>query len=258
MPGNALNTPYLSIVIPAYNEEKRLPATLEQVKAYIGDQPFESEVLVVENGSTDNTIAVAQEFAARHAQFKVLQVSRGKGTAIKRGMLEAKGKFCFMCDADLSMPIGEIKRFLPPVLENFDLAIGSREASGAVRYDEPPYRHIGGRLINLMIRLLALPGMHDTQCGFKCFHSSVVRDLFEHQTMEGWSFDIELLYIARMRDYRIVEVPIPWYFNPESKLKVIHDAFRMGRDILKIRQNARQGVYNRKSARTSHGFTPGN
>lgn len=253
-----MTPPFLSIIIPAYNEQKRLPVTLGQIDEFMIDQPYESEVLVVENGSTDSTYLVAQEFAARHGQFRVLQARRGKGIAVKAGMLEAKGIYCFMCDADLSMPIAEIKRFLPPVLDNYDLAIGSREASGATRFDEPPYRHIGGRLVNLLIRLLALPGMHDTQCGFKCFHSSVVGDLFQHQTMEGWSFDIELLYIARLRSYKIVEVPIPWYFNPESKLNVIHDAIRMARDILQIRQNARQGVYERNRAKASHGYTPGN
>ena len=154
-------------------------------------------------------------------------------------------------------PIAEISRFLPPVLTGFDLAIGSREAEGAKRFDEPTYRHLGGRLINLLIRLLALPGMHDTQCGFKCFHFSVARDLFENQTMAGWSFDIELLYIARLRGYRIAEVPIPWYFNPESKLNVIQDAFRMAMDIIQIRQNARKGMYEKNAVRASESLTPG-
>ncbi|OGO33597.1 MAG: glycosyl transferase [Chloroflexi bacterium RBG_16_54_18] len=249
--------PFLSIVIPAFNEEKRLPDTLEQVYSFIKDQPFESEVLIVENGSTDRTLEESQEFSQKHEQFHVLEVSRGKGLAIRRGMLEAKGEYCFMCDADLSMPIAEIRRFLPPVLTGFDLAIGSREAEGAKRFGEPAYRHLGGRLINLLIRLLALPGMHDTQCGFKCFHYSVVRDLFEHQTMGGWSFDIELLYIARLRGYRVLEVPIPWYFNPESKLNVIQDAFRMASDIMQIRHNARNGTYEKTAVQASESLTPG-
>lgn len=252
-----MTQPFLSIVIPAYNEEKRLPVTLEQVYSFVKDQPFECEILIVENGSTDATFEIAQEFSMRHEQFHVLEAKRGKGRAVQRGMLEAKGEYCFMCDADLSMPITEINCFIPPVLTGFDLAIGSREAEGAMRYDEPAYRHLGGRLINFLIRLLALPGMHDTQCGFKCFHLSVVRDLFEHQTMDGWSFDIELLYVARLRGYRIVEVPIPWYFNPESKLNVIQDAFRMARDIMQIRQNARIGVYEKTVVQTSESLTPG-
>ena len=250
-----MTNPFLSIVIPAYNEEKRLPATLGQVFSFSEAQPFLTEVLVVENGSTDRTYEVSQAFASGHPQCRVLRESRGKGQAVRRGMLEAKGEYRFMCDADLSMPIGEINRFLPPSLSDYDLAIGSREASGAVRFNEPFYRHFGGRLINFLIRVLALPGMQDTQCGFKCFHSSVVMDLFTHQTMPGWSFDIELLYIARLRDYRIAEIPIPWYFNPESKLNVVRDALRMASDIFQIRQNARQGVYDKPLLQERRGFS---
>lgn len=241
---------FLSIIIPAYNEEHRLPSTLVQVLNFIQSQEYAAEVLVVENGSQDRTFQVAQEFASSHPQFRALhEVTRGKGQAVRRGMLEAQGEYRFMCDADLSMPINEICRFLPPRLTGFDIAIGSREAPGSVRYDEPNYRHIGGRLINLMIRLLALPGLHDTQCGFKCFHKSAADDLFHRQTMGGWSFDIEILYLARQAGYRIVEIPIPWYFNPESKLNVVRDAIRMGLDIFKIRSNDWRGRYNPGSSR---------
>ena len=148
-----------------------------------------------------------------------------------------------MSDADLSMPITEVNRFLPPQLEDFDIAIASREAPGAVRYNEPEYRHWGGRGVNLMIRLLALPELRDTQCGFKMFQDNVAEDLFGKQTLPNWSFDIELLYVARMRGYRVVEVPIPWYFNPETKLSPIRDAIQMGLDILKIRYQALRGTY---------------
>ena len=148
-----------------------------------------------------------------------------------------------MCDADLSMPIAKINRFLPPSIDNFDIAIGSREADGAIRYDEPAYRHFGGRGINLVIRLLALPGIQDTQCGFKMFRAPVAEDLFRYQSLLNWSFDIELLFIARMRGYHIVELPIPWYFNPETKLNPFKDAIRMGLDILTIHGNALRGVY---------------
>jgi glycosyltransferase involved in cell wall biosynthesis len=240
-----LPRPFLSIIIPAYNEEHRLPSALEQVAEFIHQQSYVTEVLIVENGSDDQTLPIAQAFAREHFSFHVLRESRGKGRAVRRGMLEASGAYRFMCDADLSMPIGEINGFLPPALQDFDLAIGSREAPGAVRYEEPLYRHLGGRLINLMIQSLAIPGVQDTQCGFKCFRASIAKDLFSHQTLTGWSFDIELLYVARRRGYHIVEVPIPWYFNPESKLNVVLDAVRMGLDILKIRRNAMQGVYDR-------------
>ena len=243
---------FLSIIIPAYNEELRLPATLEQVSDFLQKQSYPSEILVVENGSQDRTWQVAQQFAASHPQVHALhQTQRGKGLAVKRGMLEAQGEYRFMCDADLSMPIGETNRFLPPTLVDFDLAIASREAPGAVRYAEPFYRHLGGRAINTAIRLLALPDLHDTQCGFKCFRGEVAEDLFRCQTMTGWSFDIELLYIARLRGYRVVEIPIPWYFNPESKLSVVRDALRMVLDILVIRRNASRGMYQAKQPASS-------
>lgn len=201
---------------------------------------------MVENGSQDSTLEIAQEFARQTPGFHVLQEEqRGKGLAIRRGMLEAQGLFRFMCDADLSMPASQISRFLPPQACDFDVAIASREAIGSVRYHEPFYRHLGGRLINAMIRLLALPGLHDTQCGFKCFRAEIAQELFRDQTLAGWSFDIEILYIARRRKYRILEVPIDWYFNPQSKLSVVKDALQMFMDILKIHTNARRGLYDR-------------
>ena len=237
-------SPFLSIVIPARNEESRLPATLEAVFGFLQQQPYPAETLVIENGSQDRTLAIAQEFAARRPGFRVLHEAQpGKGRAVRRGMLEAAGELRFMCDADLSMPVEEINRFLPPLAQGYDIAIASREAAGAVRYNEPVYRHLGGRAVNLVIRLLALPGLHDTQCGFKCFRAPVAEDLFARQTLAGWSFDIELLYIARRRGYCIAEIPIPWYFNPHSKLSAVRDALRMILDILTIRRNARRGLY---------------
>ena len=237
---------FLSIVIPAHNEERRLPATLEQMHAFLQVQSYVAQVLIVENGSQDQTYQIAQEYAHANPQFRVLrETERGKGLAVKRGMLEATGAYRFMCDADLSMPLTEINRFLPPARTGFDIAIASREAPGAVRYNEPPYRHLGGRFINSMIRLLVLPGLNDTQCGFKCFRAGVAEDLFRHQTLPGWSFDIELLFIARRRGYKVIEVPIPWYFNPDSKLSAVQDAFKMGLDIFSIRKNALRGMYDR-------------
>lgn len=234
----------LSIIIPAYNEEKRLPETLEQVLSFCYQSEYGCEILVVENGSTDRTYQVASEYAQKHRNLKILREKEaGKGRAVKNGMLSAEGEFRFMCDADLSMPPREIPRFISPLEGGFDISIASREASGAVRYGEPDYRHLGGRLINAVIRLLALPGLHDTQCGFKCFRRAVAEDLFGHQTISGWSFDIELLYIARLRGYRIAEIPIPWYYNPDSKVRVIRDAIRMILDIFIIRINAAIGRY---------------
>jgi glycosyltransferase involved in cell wall biosynthesis len=203
-------------------------------------------VLVVENGSQDRTLTIANEFALARPQLRVIhEQQRGKGLAVRRGMLEANGEYRFMCDADLSMPIGEVSRFIPPQLNDPDIAIASREAPGAVRYHEPFYRHLGGRAINLMIRLFALPGLHDTQCGFKLFRASLAELLFRQMTLTGWSFDIEILYIARLHGYNIVEVPIPWYFNPESKLNLAKDALQMSLDLLTIQRNARAGRYPR-------------
>jgi len=211
-------------------------------------QLYKSELLIIENGSTDLTLQIARKFAEEDPGIRVIhEEQRGKGLAVKRGMLEARGEYLFMCDADLSMPVGEIPRFLPPKLENFDVAIASREASGARRFKEPVYRHLGGRAINLIIRMLALPGLNDTQCGFKCFRNEAARDLFSKLTFSGWSFDIEILYIARLRGYRIVELPIPWYFNPESKISPLKDTIRMTQDLLKIRSNHRRGLYVRSS-----------
>jgi glycosyltransferase involved in cell wall biosynthesis len=239
-----LSKPTLSIIIPAYNEEKRLPTTLTKVAEFVSAQSFPIEVVVVENGSSDRTWEIAKQFEERYKNFRILkEEQRGKGLAVRRGMLEALGEYRFMCDADLSMPLEEIARFLPPLLTDFDVAIGSREAAGSIRYDEPLHRHWGGRMINLLIRLLALPGMHDTQCGFKCFRAPVAEVLFKRQTLGGWSFDIEILFIARDMGYKIVEIPIPWYFNSDSKVSPGRDAIKMAIDILKIRWNAFRGVY---------------
>ncbi|MBN2043801.1 MAG: glycosyltransferase family 2 protein [Anaerolineales bacterium] len=236
--------PTLSIIIPAYNEENRLPITLKQVVQFAQEQPYSVEIFVVENGSTDRTYELAQDFASVVPNLQVLRESRaGKGLAVQKGMLAAQGDYRFMCDADLSMPVAEISKFLPPALQVFDIAIGSREAPGAIRYNEPGYRHWGGRGINLLIRLLALPGLRDTQCGFKMFRGTVAEDLFRCQTLANWSFDIEVLFIARLRGYRIMELPIHWYFNPETKLSPIRDAVRMVLDIVTIHRNARRGAY---------------
>jgi dolichyl-phosphate beta-glucosyltransferase len=239
-----LAKPFLSIIIPAYNEERRLPETLDKIEKFLAVQLYSGEVFIVENGSTDRTLEIANAFASDHPFFYVLsEEQRGKGSAVRRGMLEANGAYRFMCDADLSMPVEEINYFLPPHLEDFDVAIASREAPGSVRYHEPIYRHLGGRAVNAMIRLMALPGLHDTQCGFKCFPSAVAEDLFKQQTLTGWSFDIEILFVARRRHYRIVEVPIHWFYNPESKLNTVKDAIKMGVDILKIWWNFLQRRY---------------
>lgn len=243
-------TPFLSLIIPAHNEEDRLPDTLKQALEFAGKQTYSMEVLVIENGSMDRTFQIAQDFAMQHPIIKVLQnAQRGKGRAVRQGMLAAQGEYRFMCDVDLSMPLSEINRFLPPVLEGYDIVIASREAPGAVRHEEPYYRHFVGRIYNGLIRFLALPGLHDTQCGFKCFRAAAAQDLFPRQTLFGWSFDVEILFIARILGYKIVELPIHWYYNPNSKIKVLRDSFKMGTDLIIIRLNALRGVYTRPNAR---------
>jgi glycosyltransferase involved in cell wall biosynthesis len=245
-PEKALN-PFLSIIIPAYNEENRLPNTLEQVFHFLEKQSYASEVIVVENGSTDKTFEFAQKLAQRHKNLRVIHnEERGKGGAVLRGVREALGEYVFICDADLSMPVAEISKFLPPTLNDFDIAIGSREAPGAVRYNEPYYRHLTGRVFNMLIRLMVLPDLQDTQCGFKCLRAGVARDIFPFQTLTGWAFDVELLYIAYLHGYRILEIPIDWYFNADSKVRVLRDSWRMFIDLLVIRRNARRGYYDRK------------
>ena len=238
-----MTTPLLSIIIPAYNEASRLPHTLEQVFSFLEGEDYLAEVIVVENGSNDQTLSLAQDLTAKYPKLRVLHNEKaGKGLAVKRGLLEAKGEYRIFCDADLSMPIEEVRRFIPPNVDS-DIVIASREVEGAVRYDEPEFRHFTGRIFNLLIRSLALPKLHDTQCGFKCFRADIVEDIFQHQSIDGWAFDVEILFIARMRGYEIVELPIPWYYNDESKINVLRDSFHMFFDLLKIRQNARRGVY---------------
>jgi glycosyltransferase involved in cell wall biosynthesis len=244
-----LADPFLSIIIPVYNEENRLPQSLDDLLAFCDRQPYSTEIVVVENGSRDCTWQIASDYAQKHARLRSFRsLQRGKGLAVRLGMLEAHGAYRFMCDVDFSMPIKEINRFLPPQLKDADIAIASREAPGSVRYNEPNYRHQVGRIYNWMIRLLALPGLQDTQCGFKCFKGELADELFGLQTLTGWSFDVEVLFIARKRGYRIVELPIPWYFNPQSKIRVLHDSARMALDLLTIRWNLLRGVYAQRSA----------
>lgn len=242
-------SPFLSLIIPAHNEETRLPDTLKQILEFSGRQSYLIEVLVVENGSSDSTFKIAQDIAAQHPEIRVLRNHQsGKGRAVRQGMLAAQGEYRFMCDVDLSMPVNEISRFLPPARQDYDIAIASREVAGAVRHGEPYYRHYIGRIYNWLIRTLALPGLQDTQCGFKCFRGAVAEDLFKRQTLTGWAFDVEILFIARLLGYKIIELPIHWYYNPHSKIKVVRDSFKMGMDLLTIRLNALRGIYTRPNA----------
>lgn len=240
--------PFLSIVIPAHNEETRLPPSLEQINAFLQQQDFTCEVIIVENGSRDRTYQVASQFAAAFSHIHVIQSPdniRGKGLAVKQGMLAAKGDWRFICDADLSMRIEDIALFLPPASVGCDLIIASREAPGARRVDEPEYRHLIGRVNNWIIKLAALKDFEDTQCGFKMFSKRAALDLFSVQKMNGIGFDVELLYIAKRRGYKIKEVPITWYYDPYSTMRLWDDSINMLREIWQIRQNWRNGDYDK-------------
>jgi glycosyltransferase involved in cell wall biosynthesis len=245
--GIILNQPLLSIVIPAHNEEHRLPGTLEKIFEFLTSQEYAAEIVVVENGSHDRTLEIVQEYTHCINFLRVFhEEARGKGLAVRRGMLEAVGQYRFICDADLSMPIEEVNRFLPPHIGDHKVIIGSREAPGAVRYNEPTYRHVIGRVLNTMVRVMALPGLQDTQCGFKCFEGRLADEVFRLQTMGGMSFDVEVLFIARRLGHPVLEVPIDWYFNSDSRVRLVEDSFRMALDLIQIRLNGLNGVYSAK------------
>ncbi len=234
----------LSIVIPAYNEESRLPKSLPQVIDFVRRQDYAAEVVVVDDGSFDRTAEIAEEFQKEAGFITLLRVEHGgKGHAVRAGMMQARGEFLFLCDSDLSMPIEEVSKFLPPQLDGYDVAIASREISGARRYNEPAYRHLMGRVFNLIVRLLAVHGIQDTQAGFKCFRREAARQLFPLQTIKGWGFDVEILFIAQRRGMRIVEVPINWYYANRSQVRPVQDTYNMVREVLKVRLNAWRGRY---------------
>ena len=239
-----MTVPFLSIVIPAHNEAQRLPPSLEKIDAFLSRQDFTYEVLIVENGSTDGTLSVAESFVEKMPYLRVIhEAQRGKGLAVKRGMLEAVGEYRFFCDADLSMPIEQVLRFIPPELADGEILIGSREVPESSRIDEPAYRHLIGRVFNAMVRWTVLPGLQDTQCGFKCFRGDIADKVFPLQTLTGMSFDAEVLFIARRMGYKIREVPIDWYFNPDSRVRLVQDSLRMAWDLLDIRLKSGRGAY---------------
>lgn len=239
-----MKKPFLSIIIPAFNEADRIPDTLRKINTYLTKQDFSSEIIVVENGSTDGTYNIVNDMQGEICCLKVLhEDQRGKGWAVRQGMHKASGDYRFICDADLSMPIEEVANFMPPAELSAPIAIGSREASGAVRYNEPQYRHLIGRIFNWLVRLIVLPGLDDTQCGFKLFREDAAKAIFPQLTIFGWTFDVEALFIARKLGYKIVEVPIHWYHHPHSTVRVLRDSIRMSLDLLKIRINDSQGKY---------------
>ncbi len=239
-----MSTPFLSLIIPAHNESERLPASLEAVKRYISSLPFETEVIVVENNSSDATAEITREWMNTMPQLRLISLAQpGKGNAIRTGMLAAQGAFRFMADADFSMPVEEIGKFLPDGKPLASVVIASREAAGSKRIGEPFYRHIIGRVYNLLVRLLVLPGLQDTQCGFKCFSAEAAQAIFPLQRLEGWSFDVEVLTIARQLGFEIAEVPITWHYQPGSRMHLLQDSLQMAKDLFTIRQQRKKGLY---------------
>ncbi len=248
-----MNASLMTIIIPAYNEAHRLPQTLPRVMNFVATCTETLDVLVVNNNSQDHTGAVARELAALYPRLRVLeQPLPGKGAAVRQGILAATGRYVFICDADLAMPIEELPRFFPETLGgDYDIAIGSREAPGAQRYHEPWYRHIMGRVFNLVVRVLAVPRIQDTQCGFKSLRREVAQELFALQTIDGWAFDVEILALAQQRGRQIIEVGIPWYYGEGSRVNPIQDSLRMIREVLRVRRNLRAGIYEEANKRES-------
>lgn len=237
---------YLSVVIPAYNEERRLPDTLDTVRAYLATKAYPWEIVVADDGSDDATAAIVARAGQKDERVKLLPLPhRGKGWAVKNGMLAARGEYRFLCDADLSMPIDLLERLLPVGASSLDIAIGSREAPGARRIGEPRRRWLMGRIFNAMTRALATPGISDTQCGFKVFRAAAAETLFEIQTLDGFAFDAEILFLARRRGFSVAEVGIDWHYRSESKVRPIRDGWRTFRDLIIVRYRLLTGRYGR-------------
>ncbi len=228
--------PHLSVVIPAFNESARIVPTLDRVGEYLGGQDFEWEVLVVDDGSSDDTGSLVTAWAEGRENVRLVPRDHfGKGWAVRAGMLEARGAYRFMCDADLAMPIEWLASFLSKIDAGADIVIGSREATGARRFDEPWHRHVMGRVFNLVVRALAVKGFQDTQCGFKCFRDEAAVELFSRQRAKGMGFDAEILFLAQKRGYRIDELPVDWYYQTISKVRPIADTIGMVKDTFLIR-----------------------
>ena len=239
-----MDKPYLSVVVPAYNEEARIGRTLDEIEAYLSGRTFTWEILVVDDGSVDRTREIVEEAGRRVPGIRVLPVAHGgKGWAVRQGMLSARGRLRFMADADLAMPIDQLDGFLTRAEDGYDVMIASREAPGARRYGEPHMRHVMGRVFNWVVRLLAVRGFQDTQCGFKCFTSGAADDLFRIVRIDGLGFDVEVLYAAKKRGLSIVEVPIQWRYQPRSKVRPLRDSILALTDILRIRLRSLAGKY---------------
>ena len=240
MPPMPASTIDLSVVIPAYNEASRLGETLSRVLAYLERRGKPFEVLVVDDGSADNTVEVAQEFAHRGVWVLELARNRGKGAALRHGVVASSGDMVLLSDADLSTPIQEVER-LEPRLRDADVVLGSRGVEGArIEVHQPAHRELMGKLFNVLIRLLGFGDFKDTQCGFKLLRGSVARELFPALSVERFAYDVELVWEARQRGLRVVEVGVEWHNSPVSRVRPWQDAPQMFMDVLRIRFGRRR------------------
>jgi dolichyl-phosphate beta-glucosyltransferase len=247
-----------SIVIPAYNEADKITSSLTKIDNYMTTFSGNYEIVVVDDGSTDQTAKIVEEFSADHPNVLLIKIAhKGKGIAVWTGVMRAAGKYIYMCDADLSTPISELKKLSVWMIDqNFDIVIASREGIGAQRIGEPLYRHVMGRGFNWLTQIIAISGINDTQCGFKLFKSDVAKELFStlrvYNPQSGvlknayvGAFDVEFLVIARRRGYKIKEVPVVWKYVNTTRVAPITDSLKMFRDVIKIKINDLQGLYNR-------------
>ncbi|HEX4416903.1 MAG TPA: dolichyl-phosphate beta-glucosyltransferase [Kofleriaceae bacterium] len=244
----------LSIVVPAYNEEHRLPPTLATLHAFLKTQALRWEIVVVDDGSRDATCAVVEAAMATIPNLRLVRQTpnRGKGAAVRLGMLAARGQIRVMSDADGSMSPDQLPRLLAPILAcKAEIAIGSRYADGAKsNIKQPAYRILWSRLANTLVQRSLVPGVRDTQCGFKAFTAEAARALFELGRIDGWAFDLEILALARRAGFEIAEVGVEWTDDRRSRVNPIKDMWKVVREAMTIRKNLRRGVYQQAPART--------
>jgi len=231
------NKVFISVIIPAYNEEARIVATFRKIKSYLNRQNYSHEIIIVDDGSDDRTGELVKGLIKNDNQISYLRNLRnmGKGYSVKCGVLKARGDYIMFSDADLSVPIEEIEKLFKWLREGFHIAIGSRglpESKIIVR--QFWVRQVMGKIFNFLIRRIAVRDIRDTQCGFKCFKKGVADRLFQNQKLNGFSFDVEILYLAQKAGYRIKEVPIVWSNSTGTKVHIIKDAIKMFFDLIRI------------------------
>jgi dolichyl-phosphate beta-glucosyltransferase len=244
-----LERPLISVVIPAYNESARIGKALDDVLCCVHDRDWRAEVLVVNDGSTDDTAAIVREFAELHPEVRLLNNpgNRGKGFSVRQGALHAVGEIVMFTDADLSAPMEEAERLFAALRQGADIAIGSRWLERRRQtLKQPLYRQFFGRCFNTITRLVMGLPFADTQCGFKAFHRPVAQTIFQLQRIERWGFDPELLFIALKRGYTIREVPVTWGHDQRSRLSYLKDGVKMLEEIAYIRWEAFAGAYDRR------------